>query len=133
MQCVQVPPFSQEHMMKKMQRSVGWCAVFTSQERLMAKLTVRVLVFAVFLAFLFSICVTGIATAGQEETLMGYVVKQGKRFVIEADDGDYIIKGKDVSKLVDKLVEATGIITKSNKEDIIIVRSIEDVQNTLPE
>lgn len=119
--------------MKKMQKPVGWCAVFTSQERLMAKLTVRILVFAVFLAFLFPICVTGIAAAGQEETLMGYVVKQGKRFVIEADDGDYIVKGKDVSRLVDKLVEATGIITKSNKEDIIIVRSIEDVQDTVPE
>jgi hypothetical protein len=71
--------------------------------------------------------------AAQEEILMGYVVKQGKRFVIEADDGDYIVIGKDVSKLVDKLVEATGIITQSDKEDIIIVRSIEDIQNTVPE
>jgi hypothetical protein len=121
-------------MMKIMQRPVDWCAVFTSQEGLMAKRTVRILVSAVFLAFLFPTCIiTGIATAGQEETLMGYVVKQGKRFVIEADDGDYIVKGKDVSKLVDKLVEATGIITQSGKGDIIEVKSIADVEHTLPD
>ena len=109
------------------------CLVYEPQERLMGKLVMRIILSAVFLAFLFSTCITGVVRAAQEEILMGYVVKQGKRFVIEADDGDYIVKGKDVSKLVDKLVEATGIITQSDKEDIIIVRSIEDVQDTLPE
>ncbi len=64
---------------------------------------------------------------------MGYVVKQGQGFVIEADDGDYTVKGKDVSKLADKLVEATGIITQSGSGDVIEVKSIEDVQDTLPE
>jgi hypothetical protein len=99
----------------------------------MANRTVRILVLAVFLAFVFPICVTWIAAAGQEETLMGYVVKQGKRFVIEADDGDYIVKGKDVSKLADKLVEVTGIIIESGKGDIIEVKSITDVEHTLPD
>ncbi|MGA3118546.1 MAG: hypothetical protein ABSF90_29480 [Syntrophobacteraceae bacterium] len=94
----------------------------------MAKRTVRIFVSAVFAAFLFSICITGVVRGAREQILMGYVVKQGKQFVIEADDGDYIVKGKDVSKLVDKLVEATGIITQSGKEDIIIVRSIDDAQ-----
>jgi hypothetical protein len=60
---------------------------------------------------------------------MGTVVKQGNNFVIEADDGDYIVKGKDVSKLVGKLVEVTGIITESNKGDIIEVKSIEEIQD----
>jgi hypothetical protein len=64
---------------------------------------------------------------------MGYVVKQGKNFVLEADDGDYIIKGRDVSKLVGKLVEVTGMVTESNKGDLIEVKSIEEIQNTLPE
>jgi len=99
----------------------------------MTKQSVRIFVSVVFLAFLFSTCIMEVVGAAQEEILMGYVVKQGKRFVIEADDGDYIVIGKDVSKLVDKLVEATGIITQSDKEDIIIVRSIEDIQNTVPE
>ena len=41
---------------------------------------------------------------------MGYVVRRGKGFVIEADDGDYIVKGKDVSKLVDTLEVATSLL-----------------------
>ena len=99
----------------------------------MAKRTIGIFVFAVFLASLFSTTVAGVATANQKEILMGYVVKQGKGFVIEADDGDYTVKGKDVSKLADKLVEATGIITQNGKGDEIEVISIEDVQDTLPE
>ncbi|MFZ0930832.1 MAG: hypothetical protein WAN11_19655 [Syntrophobacteraceae bacterium] len=99
----------------------------------MAKRIIRIFVFAVLTAFLFSTWIAGNIAASQEETLMGYVVKHGNHFVIEADDGDYIVKGKDVSKLADKLVEATGIISQAGREDIIEVKSIEDIQNTLPE
>ena len=99
----------------------------------MHKPIIRILVSAVFLTFVFSTCMTGIVSAGREETLMGYVVKHGKQFVIEADDGDYIVKGKDISKLVDKLVEVTGITTQSAKGDTIEVKSIQDVQDTLPD
>jgi hypothetical protein len=107
--------------------------VYEQQERLMAKRSIKILVFAVFLAFLFSTCITGIVSAAEEETLMGYVVKQGKGFVIEADEGDYIVKGKDVSKLVGKLVEVTGIITESNKGDVIEVKSIQPIEETQPD
>ena len=75
----------------------------------------------------------GVVTAAREEILMGYVVKQGKRFVIEADDGDYIVKGKNVWKFVGKLLKVTGIIVESDEGDIIEVKSIEDVQDTLPD
>ncbi len=95
----------------------------------MCKRLIRIFVFAVFLAFLSSTCITGIVTAAGVETLIGTVVKQGKGFVIETDDGDYILKGKDVSKLAGKLVEVTGIITESNKGDIIEVKSIEEIQD----
>jgi hypothetical protein len=108
-------------------------SVHEPQERLMDKRITRIFVSAVFLVFLFSTVSRGVVTAAREEILMGYVVKQGNGFVIEADDGDYIVKGKDVSKLVDKLVEATGIIAESDKGDIIEVKSIEDVQDTLPD
>jgi len=94
---------------------------------------VKGFVSAVLLAFLLSTCNSWVAAASREEILMGYVTKRGKDFVIEADDGDYIVKGKDVSKLADKLVEATGIITESDKGDIIEVRSIQDVQDTQPD
>ena len=100
---------------------------------LMSKHIFRFSVSAVFLVFLFSVCIAGMAGAGREETLMGYVVKRGKNFIIEADDGDYIVKGKDVSKLVGKLVEVTGIITETDRGDTIEVKSIQEVQDTLPD
>ena len=99
----------------------------------MTKRTIRIFVFAVFLTLLFSTCITGVVRAAREETLLGAVVKRGNGFVIEADDGDYIVKGKDVSKFVGKLVEVTGIITESNKGDIIEVKSIQELEETLPE
>jgi hypothetical protein len=79
----------------------------------MSKRLIRIFVFAVFPAFLSSTCITQIVTATRVETLIGTVVKQGKGFVIETDGGDYIVKGKDVSKCVGKLVEVTGIMTES--------------------
>jgi hypothetical protein len=66
--------------------------------------------------------------AGKEETIVGSVVKGEKGVVIEAEDGDYLVKGKDLSKMVGKMVEATGIIVESDKGDTIEVKSFEEVQ-----
>ncbi|MGD0397371.1 MAG: hypothetical protein ABSC04_00505 [Syntrophobacteraceae bacterium] len=99
----------------------------------MTKRIIRILVFAVFLPFLFATCITVIATAAQEETLLGAVVKHGNGFVIESDDGDYIVKGMDVSKFAGKLVEVTGIITESDKGEVIEVKSIQELEETEPE
>ncbi len=99
----------------------------------MVKRILRIFISAVFPAFLFATCVTGIVTAAQEETLMGTVVKQGNGFVIETDDRDYIVKGKAVSKLIGKLVEVTGIITETDKGDIIEIKSIQELEETSPE
>ena len=96
----------------------------------MNRRVIRLFVSAVLLSFLFS---TWVADAARDETIMGYVVKRGKGFVIEADDGDYIVKGKDVSKLVGKLVEATGVITQSGNGDFIDVKSVEEVEDTQPD
>jgi hypothetical protein len=94
---------------------------------------VRVLFPAIFLAFLSSTCSVGMAAAQQEETMMGAVVKKGKDFMIEADDGDYIVKGKDPSKLLGRLVIVSGIITESPKGDVIEIKTIEDIQDALRE
>jgi hypothetical protein len=83
-----------------------------------------VLVFLLLSTFMIG---TGLAAA-QEDTIMGTVVKHGKDFVIESDEGDYIAKGKDLSKFVDKLVEVTGTITESEKGNSIQVKSIEEIQ-----
>jgi hypothetical protein len=90
-------------------------------------------VFRVFSSFvigllLVSSLLIGIGSAAQEETIMGTVVKHGKDFVIESDEGDYIAKGKDLSKFIDKLVEVTGTITESEKGNTIQVKSVEEIQ-----
>ncbi len=41
-------------------------------------------------------------SAGQEDTIVGIVVKHGKQFIIEADEGDYIVKGKDLTNMTGK-------------------------------
>lgn len=84
---------------------------------------------AVFCAFIFSAFVpSAYPVAPTDETIVGIVVKSGKNFVIEADDGDYIVKGKDLTKLVGKMVEATGKITEGDKGDVIEVKSVEEIQ-----
>ncbi len=94
----------------------------------MARCTSRLLLCTIILTFLFSNCLVKIVFAAQEEIISGFVVKSGKNFVIEADDGDYIAKGKDVSKLVGKMVLVTGIITEGPGGDTIEIKSIEDMQ-----
>jgi hypothetical protein len=66
--------------------------------------------------------------APEEETIAGSVVKTPKGIIIEADDGDYLVKGKDLSSMVGKMVEVTGIITESDKGDVIEVKSFEEIQ-----
>lgn len=94
----------------------------------MSKYVVRVLLSAILLGFFSMGFVLHAVSAAQEETIVGTVVKSGKGFAIEADDGDYIVKGKDLSKLVGKLVEVTGIVTESEKGDVIDVKSAEEIQ-----
>ena len=98
------------------------------KEEFIVKYMVRVLCCAVFFAFLFATAIACAAPAAQDETIVGTVVQSGKNFVIEADDGDYIVKGKDLTKMVGKLVEVTGKITESDKGDVIEVKSVEEIQ-----
>lgn len=88
-----------------------------------------VLFSSVFCAFLFSSFLpSACSAASTEETIVGIVVKNGKNFVIEADDGDYIVKGKDLTKMVGKMVEVTGKVTESEKGDTIEAKSVEEIQ-----
>lgn len=86
------------------------------------------LVFSVLFSLLLPVCSNAPFAAGKEETIAGFVVKTDKGIVIEAEDGDYLVKGKDLSKMVGKMVEATGMITESDKGDTIEVKSFEEIQ-----
>ena len=83
----------------------------------------------IFVSLLFT-CRTETVFAAREETVEGFVVKNGRGFVIEAEDGDYIVRGKDLSKFVGKMVFVTGIITESPKGDTIEIKSIEAMEDT---
>jgi len=84
---------------------------------------------ALFLAFVLSpLAPTKTISAAQDEMIVGTVVKHGKVFVIETDEGDYIAKGKDLSKMEGKMVEITGTISESDKGDTIEVKSVEEIE-----
>lgn len=92
-----------------------------------------VLVLALMLSFISLACVGSVSAtaADEEESIAGMVVKSDKGLIIEADDGDYLVKGgktQELTKMVGKLVEVTGIITESDKGDSIDVKSFEEIQ-----
>jgi len=47
---------------------------------------------------------------------------------LETDEGDYIVKGKDLSKMEGKMVEITGSISESDKGDTIEAKSVEEIE-----
>lgn len=64
----------------------------------------------------------------QEERIVGLVIKTDKGLIIAAEDGEYLVKGQDLSKMVDKMVDVTGVITETEKGDYIEVKSFEEAQ-----
>jgi hypothetical protein len=100
----------------------SWSKMMTNNKKLIG---------ALIITFVFSFALAVFvksAPAKQEETIAGTVVKTDKGIVIEAEDGDYIVKGQDLSKMVGKMIEATGIITEGDKGDVIEVKSYEEIQ-----
>jgi hypothetical protein len=91
---------------------------------------IRVFLPTIILVSLLFPCMSEMVLAAHEEQLEGFVVKKGKDFVIEADDGDYTVRGKDLSKFIGKMVFVTGIITESPKGDIIDIKSIESMEDS---
>jgi hypothetical protein len=92
------------------------------------RIVLSIAVFALLVSMMFSMNVKPVFAAAEEEIIAGTVVKTDKGIIIEADDGDYLVKGQDLSKMVGKLVEITGVITESDKGDTIEVKSFEEIQ-----
>lgn len=92
--------------------------------------TVKILLCALLAVFVLSVFSTLVSAAPvqEEETIAGTVTKTDKGIIIEAEDGDYLVRGQDLSKMIGKMVEATGFITESEKGDIIDVKSFEEIQ-----
>jgi len=96
----------------------------------MDRCILRVFLSTIIVLSLLFTCMSKMVFATHEEPMEGFVTKKGKDFVIEADDGDYIVRGKDLSKLIGKMVFLTAIITESPKGDIIHIKSIESMENS---
>ncbi|HQN20530.1 MAG TPA: hypothetical protein PKV86_15365 [Syntrophobacteraceae bacterium] len=89
---------------------------------------IGLLLFAFVFSFASAVFLQSALAAAEEETIAGTVIKTDKGLVIEAEDGDYLVKGQDLSKMIGKMVEATGIITEGDKGDVIQVKSFEEIQ-----
>ena len=105
----------------------------------MDRCIIRVFLATIILVSLLFTSMTGMVLAAHEEQMEGFVVKHGKDFVIEADDGDYIVrgkylsKGKDLSQFIGKMVLVTGDVTENQKGDTIDIKSIELMENVPPD
>lgn len=69
-----------------------------------------------------------VKAAAEEEVITGMVVKTEQGLAIAADDGDYLIKGRDLSNMEGKMVEATGMVSEIGKVRVIYVTSFEELQ-----
>ena len=68
------------------------------------------------------------AIAG-ENSITGTVEKTDQGIVISAADGDtYIVKGKDLSKMVGQIVKAIGTLDEGQSGKTLTVISVEQVQ-----
>ena len=92
------------------------------------KKLIYALIITLVFSFALAVSVKSAPAADEDETIAGTVVKTDKGIVIEAEDGDYIVKGQDLSKMVGKMIEATGKITESDKGDVIDVKTYEEIQ-----
>ncbi len=85
-------------------------------------------VFVSILTLLVLVSSSALLAAGQEEVIAGTVLKTDEGIIIEADDGDYLVKGKDLSDMIGKFVEATGYITETDQGYVIEVKKVEELQ-----
>lgn len=84
--------------------------------------------FLSILTLLVLVSSSALLAAGQEEVIAGTVLKTDEGIIIEADDGDYLVKGKDLSDMIGKFVEATGYITETDQGYVIEVKKVEELQ-----
>lgn len=84
--------------------------------------------FVSILLLVMLLCCNVLLAAGQEEVIAGTVVKSDEGIIIEAEDGDYLVEGKDLSDMVGKFVEVTGYVTETDQGYVIQVKKVEELQ-----
>ena len=89
-------------------------------------LTVLLASFLLLFAFLSAGLPTP-ADAAREQKVFGWLVRHGKILVLQTDDQDYVVAGKDLTRLEGKMVEILGTVTQSDQGDTITVDSAREV------
>lgn len=69
-----------------------------------------------------------LSAAGRGEVITGTVIQTEEGIIIEADDGDYLVEGRDLSDMIGKFVEATGRVTETEEGYVISVEQFEELQ-----
>ena len=75
-----------------------------------------------------AICFVGIAPAMAGDSVTGTIQQGDSGLVLEADDGNYILAGQDLSDMVGKKIKVTGTIADGEAGKTLTVMSFEEVQ-----
>lgn len=68
------------------------------------------------------------SAADRQRVLDGMVIRTAQGYVLAADDGDYLLKGRDLSKLAGRLLEVTGVVEEVGSIRIIHVKEFQELQ-----
>ncbi len=90
-------------------------------------LTVLLAAFLLIFTFSSEALLTPASAAG-EQRVYGWLVRHGDTLTLQSDDGDYVVTGKDLSRLEGKMVEAIGTVTETNQGATIKVQRAREVQ-----
>ena len=67
------------------------------------------------------------ASAAPPQKVFGWLVRHGNVLMLQSDDGDYLVTGKDVTGLEGKMVELVGTVTENDQGATITVESAREV------
>ena len=67
------------------------------------------------------------ASAAGEQKVFGWLVRHENVLMLQSDDGDYFVTGKDLTGLEGKMVELVGTVTESARGATINVQSAREV------
>jgi hypothetical protein len=73
------------------------------------------------------VCLVGIAPVMAADSVTGTIQQGDNGLVLQADDGEYILAGQDLSDMVGKKIKVTGTIEDSDAGKTLTVMSFEEV------
>lgn len=91
------------------------------------RLTILLASFLLIFTFSSEALLTPASAAGAQR-VYGWLIRHGNTLMLQSDDGDYVVTGKDLSRLEGKMVEAIGTVTETDQGATIKVESARAVE-----